>query len=284
MTTVGIIGNGFVGDAIRHTFEQKTFITVRTYDIDPTRSFNSLPETLQSDVIFICVPTPTNLDTNESDISYIMKVIDEIPTSYKGAIVLKSTILPGTCENISSKRPDLNIVFSPEFLTERTARYDFANPSRIILGYGSNCDYKDDIVYDLFYKCFPSVYTICTDWMTAEFIKYFCNCFYAVKVSLMNEFHQIAEGTGANWNAAIDGLLSSGWVNPMHTQVPGPDGNRGFGGKCFPKDINAFIGLASRHGIAPTILTAAWEKNLEVRKNKNWEHIKDATTKGKKNV
>ena len=174
-------------------------------------------------------------------------------------------------------------MFSPEFLTERTARYDFANPTRIVLGFGPGVDYQDDDVYDFFYKCFPNVYTICTDWQTAEFIKYFCNCFYAAKVSLMNEFYQLAQKLGADWNASLDGLLSSGWVNEMHTKVPGPDSSLGFGGKCFPKDLNAFIGLAYQHNINPTVLSAAWDKNLEIRKDKNWEHIKDATTKGKKN-
>jgi len=280
MYNVGIVGNGFVGDAIYHTLKDKDFVDCAVHDVDPTKCMNSFGETIDSEIIFVCVPTPTNLDTGESDISYVMSVVAGLPVYHRAAVVIKSTILPGTCEKISSIRPDLNIIFSPEFLTERTARYDFANPSRIVLGYDPTVDYNDDVVCDFFYKCFPNVYTICTDWKTAEFIKYFCNCFYAAKVSLMNEFFQLADNIGVNWTTAVDGLLSSGWVNPMHTEVPGPDGNLGFGGKCFPKDINAFINLANRHNIDATVLSAAWKKNLEVREDKNWEHIKDATTKG----
>ena len=100
----------------------------------------------------------------------------------------------------------------------------------------------------------------------------------------MNEFFQVAQNLGVNWEQSVDGLISSGWVNPMHTKVPGPDGNLGFGGKCFPKDINAFINLANEHGIDSTVLSAAWNKNLEVREDKNWERIEGATKKGKKNV
>jgi UDPglucose 6-dehydrogenase len=280
MIKIGIIGNGFVGDAIHHTLKEKDFLDCAVHDVDPSRSLNSYGETIDSDIIFVCVPTPTNLDKGTSDTSYVLSVIAGIPPHHSATIVIKSTVLPGTCERIHNIRPDLNIVFSPEFLTERTARYDFANPSRIILGYGPNVDYKSSSVYEFFYKCFPNVYTVCTDWKTAEFIKYFCNCFYAAKVSLMNEFFQVAQNLGVNWEQSVDGLISSGWVNPMHTKVPGPDGNLGFGGKCFPKDINAFINLANEHGIDSTVLSAAWNKNLEVREDKNWEHIKDATTKG----
>jgi len=284
MTKVGIIGNGFVGDAIYHTLKDKDFVDCAVHDVDPNKSMNSFGETIDSEIIFVCVPTPTHLETAQSDTSYVLSVISGLPVNHGAAVVIKSTVLPGTCERIHSLRPDLNIVFSPEFLTERTARYDFANPSRIVLGFDPSIDGLKEPVYDFFYKCFPKVYTVCTDWKTAEFIKYFCNCFYAAKVSLMNEFFQVAENLGVNWEQAIDGLTSSGWVNPMHTKVPGPDGNLGFGGKCFPKDINAFIGLASRHGITPTVLSAAWEKNLEVRKDKNWERIEGAIKKGKNNV
>lgn len=99
----------------------------------------------------------------------------------------------------------------------------------------------------------------------------------------MNEFKQIADLSGADWEVAIEGLLSSGWVNQMHTKVPGPDGNLGFGGKCFPKDINAFINHAENIGVRPTNMKAAWEKNLEIRKDKNWLSIKGAVTNGEKN-
>jgi nucleotide sugar dehydrogenase len=284
MYNVGIVGNGFVGGAIYHTLKDKDFVDCAVHDVDPNKCMNSFGETIDSEIIFVCVPTPTNLDTGTSDTSYVLSVISGLPFHHPATVVIKSTVLPGTCERIHRVRPDLKIVFSPEFLTERTARYDFAHPARIILGYGAGIDYKSSVVYDFFYKCFPNVYTICTDWKTAEFIKYFCNCFYATKVSLMNEFFQLAHREGVDWNTAVDGLLSSGWVNPMHTKVPGPDGLKGFGGKCFPKDLNAFIGLANKRDINPTVLAAAWEKNLEVRKDKDWEHIKDATTKGKNNV
>ena len=98
----------------------------------------------------------------------------------------------------------------------------------------------------------------------------------------MNEFYQVATKQNLDWNAIVGGMLTSGWVNPMHTLVPGTDGNLGFGGKCFPKDINAFINYFEDCQIEPMMLKAAWQKNLEVRDNKNWLRIDGATTKKEK--
>ena len=94
----------------------------------------------------------------------------------------------------------------------------------------------------------------------------------------MNEFKQIANANNVDWRMAMEGLLSSGWVNYMHTQVPGPDGDYGFGGKCFPKDINALITHCKNKGITPTMLEAAWTKNTEVRSNLNWLQIEGAVS------
>ena len=107
----------------------------------------------------------------------------------------------------------------------------------------------------------------------------FSNCFFAAKVSLMNEFRQVSDAAGIDWNTALTGLITSGWVNPMHTLVPGPDGDYGFGGKCFPKDINAFMSYCRELGVDPKMLKAAWNKNLEVRKNSDWLHIDGAVSK-----
>ena len=127
---------------------------------------------------------------------------------------------------------------------------------------------------------FPSrlIEIIKTDYKTACFIKYFSNCFFAAKVSLMNEFKQVSDAAGVDWNTALNGLLTSGWVNPMHTLVPGPDGDYGFGGKCFPKDISAFIKYSESLDVDTKLLKSAWSKNLEVRKDKNWLRIAGAVS------
>ena len=94
----------------------------------------------------------------------------------------------------------------------------------------------------------------------------------------MNEFRQIADKDGIDWGQALKGFLASGWVNPMHTMVPGPDGKLGFGGKCFPKDINAVIAYAESVSVDSVLLKASWEKNLEVRQEKDWLKIPGAVS------
>lgn len=271
---ISVIGNGFVGSAVSHGLSSHYDVAV--YDKDPRKSFNTLKEINQADIIFICVPTPTD-ESRKIDTSIIENSISNL--SDNKVLVIKSTITPEAASRVISKFPNQQIVINPEFLSERTALEDFMNPSRIVIGGSSSSVAKVKAIYE---KVFPDANYICTDAKTASFIKYFSNCFYASKVSLMNEFRQVCDKEGMNWDTALEGLLSSGWVNPMHTMVPGPDGRFGFGGKCFPKDINAFITYTEDLGVEASMLKAAWEKNLKVREAKDWLKIKGAFSKKEK--
>ena len=126
---VGIIGCGFVGES--HSFAFSPTCEILVYDIDPLKSTHSLDEVYSSDFIFVCVPTPMFKDGSQ-DLSYVEKAFKEAkpPPIY----ILKSTVLPGTTESLSKKFKNLKIVFSPEFLTERSAKLDMLTQSRIILG------------------------------------------------------------------------------------------------------------------------------------------------------
>lgn len=271
---ISIVGNGFVGNAIYQEF--KKHFEALSYDINPKKSLNTFAEVCESEIIFVSVPTPMT-EVGEFDMSILASTISKLPAGK--IIIIKSTITPASAEELIQNFPQQNLVFNPEFLTERTAVKDFQNPSRIIIG-GDNKNSVEK-VKNMYRVVFPSkkIKIIETDAKTACFIKYFSNCFFATKVSLMNEFRQIADKHGISWEVALHGFLLSGWVNPMHTEVPGHDGNFGFGGKCFPKDINAFIKYAELLNIDPKILKAAWEKNLEIRKNLDWYDIEGAVTK-----
>ena len=276
MTKIGIIGNGFVGNAIHQGM--MSHYKVLVYDINPSRTLNSLDEINKVDVVFVCVPTPTD-QSGKIDISLIKDAIKSLDAGK--TIIIKSTITPDAARELNENFRNQNIVYNPEFLSERTAVEDFQNPTRIILGGNPQ---RVEEIYKLYLKVFPEVEYIKTDFKTACFIKYLCNCFYATEISILNEFKQVADKEEVDWETAIRGLLSSGWVNSMHTNVPGPDGKHGFGGKCFPKDINAFIDFSLTTGVKPIILKAAWEKNLEVREEQDWLKIEGAvTTKGNKN-
>mgnify|MGYP001449305003 CR=1 FL=1 len=270
---LGIIGNGFVGNAIAHAFVP--YIPVKIYDKNPEKCFNSLGETVNgSDVVFISVPTPMR-ESGEIDLSVVKSVFTEVQQILANkdvVFVLKSTVVPGTTRSISEEFPDLNIVFNPEFLTERHARFDFLNQSRIVLGGRTQSD--TDKVKSLYELRFSSNNFIETSYETAEMIKYFNNLFFAVKVSFMNEMKLVADAVdGIEWDKAVEGFVSDGRVGDSHLQVPGPDGKLGFGGSCFPKDINAFMNFADSIGINLNVLKGAWTTNLFVRPEKDWEKL-----------
>ena len=274
MNKIGIIGNGFVGNAIHQEF--KKHFEIFCYDKDTSKCLHTHEEASKCDVIFLCVPTPMNKDGG-FDVTMLNSAITSLPPGK--ILIIKSTITPSSAEELVASFPEHNLVFNPEFLTERTAVEDFRSPSRIVLG--SNDAGSTQKIENIYRIVFPNrlIQIVKTDAKTACFIKYFSNCFFAAKVSLMNEFRQIADNHEIPWDVAMRGLMLSGWVNPMHTQVPGPDGEFGFGGKCFPKDINAFIKYSESLGIDPKILKAAWKKNLEVRKDLDWHRIDGAVTR-----
>jgi UDPglucose 6-dehydrogenase len=278
MTNIGIIGKGFVGSAVAAAFSATTGYdgaNIRIYDKDPLISLHSLEETVvHSDIIFISVPTPAKSD-GSIDLSIIESVLRECNVLSKNnhtIFLVRSTVVPGTCKKFQKLYPKIKIVFNPEFLTERSAFFDFINQSRIILGGDSNDTKIVKALYrDRFNKHLPVVET---NFATAELIKYMNNLFFATKISFLNEMYLVAQKVDANWEDAIDGFVLDGRVGHSHLNVPGPDGKYGFGGSCFPKDIQAMIHLCEKIGVEPNVLNGVWQTNLAVRSIKDWEELK----------
>ena len=276
MNKIGVIGNGFVGGAVAHGFSPASTGTceVKVYDVMPERALNTLDETVNdSDFVFVSVPTPMDKNGNIS-LKLIYKVFDEINDVNKkqnNIIILKSTVIPGTTEMLQEKFPELNIVFNPEFLTEKSSRLDFINQDRVILGGDKLYTSK---VSELFNERFKYCHIIQTDYNTSEMIKYFGNVFFAVKVAFVNEVKLLCDAVGADWDTALEGFVADGRVGDSHLNVPGPDGKLGFGGSCFPKDINAFMSFAKSVGVNVNTVRGAWKTNLEVRPEKDWENLK----------
>ncbi len=263
---LGVIGHGYVGESQSFAFSPS--FNVRVYDKDSLKSTHSLNEVLDSDFIFVCVPTPMKKDGSQ-DLSFVESFFK---TAKDGPIyIIKSTIIPGTTNLLNEKFKNLKIIFSPEFLTERTAKLDVLTQTRIILGGDKNLTSKVRKIYDIRFK---NKTVIETDSLTAEYIKYMNNTFFASKVSIMNEFYRLAKHLGVNWETALYGFVSDQRIGDSHLNVPGPDGKLGFGGTCFPKDINAFISFAKKNNVNMNILEAAWKTNLEVRPERDWENLK----------
>ena len=267
---IGIIGNGFVGNSIAFGFSPTH--EIRIHDKDPKRNLNSIEEVLECDFVFVAVPTPMD-EKGAISLDVVIKALGEINEKNKhtdNIIILKSTMIPGTTELLKEQFPKLNIVFNPEFLTERTAKLDFLTQARIILG--GNPKYTDK-VKTLFEERFMHCYVIETNTTTAEMIKYMNNVFFASKVSIMNEFKQICDEVGADWDTALKGFAADQRIGDSHLNVPGPDGKLGFGGSCFPKDINAFMTLAKNLEVDVPTIEGAWKTNLNVRPEKDWEKL-----------
>ena len=271
INNIGIIGYGFVGQAIAFGFSP--VVPIYVYDKDPNRCINSLEETVNdSDIIFVSVPTPMRKD-GSIDLSIVYSVFESISEVNKrndNIFIIKSTVVPGTTTELSEKFPDLNIIFNPEFLTERKAKFDFLNQARIVIGGPANLRERVRELYDLRFNCCNYIET---DYQTAEFIKYFNNVYFAVKVSFANEMKRLADKAGVNWQDALAGFVADGRVADSHLQVPGPDGKLGFGGTCFPKDICAFINFANNMNSNVNIIKAAWQTNLQVRPECDWEKL-----------
>jgi len=271
---VGVIGNGFVGEAISFAFSSVSDLYV--YDTDSLKSLNNLESVHTCDFVFICVPTPMFQDGSQ-DLSYVENAFEKATS--KPVYILKSTVLPGTTGGLSKKYSNIKIIFSPEFLTERTAKLDMLTQSRIILGGELSLTEK---AKSLFNQRFKIKNIIQTDSKTAEFTKYMNNTFFATKVSIMNEFKLLCDKIGANWEDALKGFVSDGRIGDSHLNVPGHDGKLGYGGTCFPKDVNALLSFSKNHDIQLNTIKGGWKTNLKVRQEKDWEEKEGRSVSFKK--
>ena len=168
--SVGVIGNGFVGES--QAFAFSPIADIKIYDVDPLKSLSTLEETHNCDFVFVCVPTPMYKDGSQ-DLSYVKSAFEK--ASDKPVYIIKSTVIPGTTEKLSKQYSNFKIIFSPEFLTERTAKLDMLTQSRIVLGGETLLTEK---AKKLFNERFKRKNIIQTDSKTAELTKYMNNTFF----------------------------------------------------------------------------------------------------------
>lgn len=275
--SIGIVGKGFVGTAVAHGFSHQTGYgaDIRIYDIDPSKMVNDLDDTVNnSEFIFLSVPTPAKKD-GSNDLSILKSALNDINsvcTNDNNIILVRSTIVPGTTRKLQKRFPNLRFVFNPEFVTERSAAFDFINQTRVILGGESEYTSRVKKLYQSRFGEYLPVLE--TNFETAELIKYMNNLFFATKVSFLNEMRLLADKVGVDWNEAIEGFILDGRIGHSHIAVPGPDGKFGFGGSCFPKDIQALIKFGEANNVDMNVLKGAWKTNLSVRPEKDWEKLK----------
>jgi UDPglucose 6-dehydrogenase len=221
---------------------------------------------------FLCLPTPMK-KSGECDLSIVRNCLSELDMIVKSLdkkdfiVIIKSTIPPGTTDILNKENNNLNIVFNPEFLTEANAVEDYKNQNRIIIGGDRPWTSKVKTVFE---KVFPKVPIIKTSSTIAEMIKYVTNTFLSTKVSFANEMYQICERLDVDYDKVMEYAKYDDRLGKSHWSVPGPDGDFGYGGHCFPKDIAALKFIANNLGVDTTVLDAAIEKNTQVRTDLDW--------------
>ncbi len=307
---VGIIGNGFVGNAHYKLFSCSEN-NVKIYDKFQSNSefsyLSSIEDVCKQEFIFVCVPTPMNKN-GECNISIVESVLSDIKKyiTKENLVIIKSSVPPGTTELFKNKF-DLNLFFIPEFLTEKNAYNDLLLCSHIIVGFNKTSQLDPESLneidkenflflnklknlYDSIYKDGTYNFLTC-HYTSAELVKYTRNCFLSLKVSYFNEIRKFCDFifndkffnndflNNFNQQKLFDevSLLSclDYRITRSHSNVPGHDGKFGFGGSCFPKDVNAILFLAKDLGFDFKTLNAAWNVNLDVRPEKDWELLKN---------
>lgn len=293
--SIAVIGQGFVGGSLTTVFSERGF-DVFVYDKagktapggklpygdgEPMQNIRDLVQECEkkpgfSKIYFVCLPTPMYEDgaADTTIVESALWELSEIPG--ERIAVVKSTVPPGSTQRWNQEFGDrLRVIFNPEFLTEANALNDMRNQNRIVLG-GPRPWINE--VKQVFQTAFPSVPIVKTSSTTAEMVKYVTNNFLTVKVAFANEMAQVCEaldgaGLDVDYDKVIEYAKYDKRLGDSHWSVPGPDGKRGYGGHCFPKDVNAMISVAKSVGVEPTVLQASWNKNLEVRSNsdRDWE-------------
>jgi len=283
---IGIIGHGFVGKAVTAAFGSGLADRVKFCVYDPKYAGNKQPGFYdkiehvvdECDIVFICVPTPTNFNEETQDLSILEQVVEKASAAVgKDTIfVIKSTVLPGTTRRFEKRYPHVKFVYNPEFLREKTFIKDFIQQDNVVIG--ANQIYVAAEIQNLYTDAgIGNSFSIMPP-EEAELVKYAVNCFLATKVAFFNEIDQLCGVTGIDYDMVRATVARDARIGGSHTEVPGPDGKKGFGGKCFPKDIIALVGHIRRYALLAPVLAGVWQKNSEVREEADWLNIEGASS------
>jgi len=262
---IGIIGLGFVGGAMFKSFSAKK-IKIIGYDKYKNGGVGTFEDCLKCDILFLCLPTLFNPDTHQYDKSSIHEVCIQLHNNkYSGIVVIKSTVEPETTSTLASMY-SLKFVHNPEFLTARTAFKDFHTQKHVVLGKSVNCTtYDMTVLKDFYHIYYPNAdISVCSS-DESECMKIFVNSFYASKLQILNEYYLLCEKIGMDYNKIKSLMLKNGWINPMHTNIPGHDGKLSYGGSCFPKDTNALCSFMKKKGTLNMILDSVIKERNNMR-------------------
>jgi len=260
-TKIGIIGYGFVGKAVANSFVGYDDIKLKINDPaypDISKSIDKIKA--KCEAIFVCVPTPQT-EHGECDTSILEGVLEQL-LGYEGVVICKSTAPPILYRRLENTL-GLKLVHAPEFLTAKNANDDYINPVKIVIG----C--KQKLWEEAAQYITPYVSGACgVDYCSiaeAAMFKYVANTMLAMKVVMNNEYENICEKFNINWENIIEIAEADHRLGDTHWRVPGPDGKRGFGGACFPKDTAALLNMADELDVEMSMLLTATRTNDKLR-------------------
>ncbi len=285
MSTLGIIGYGYVGRSVEYGFveydrqrghqpKHKALI------YDKYKEHDKLADLLrESEIIFACLPTPYDENNLHIDLSIYDQCMAEICPQIAGQgkiVVIKSTVVPGTTRRYARQYPEVPFAMNPEFLTEANYLQDFINTDRIVIG--ADNDWVAQRVIDLYRSCFPASTIVSMSTAAAEIVKYQSNILLAAKVALANVFYDLCQSEGVNYADVKKAVALDKRIGPSHLDITT---ERGFGGKCFPKDLGALIGRCRELKVDSRVLEEIHAYNLRIRKVRDWQEIAGATVGGR---
>jgi UDPglucose 6-dehydrogenase len=259
---IGIIGLGFVGTAVKAAYESSAAnieFTLRDTD-DSKECWGTYENLRKCDAVFICLPSPQNED-GSCDTSILEEVLPNFK-NYHGVIISKTTAPPDVYARLAKEYP--NLVHAPEFLTAANATVDYIDSRFVIIGSSYDIYAREAAriislpLHRLMVKHFCTL-------AEASLVKYMVNTYLATKVIFMNEIKKVAEASNIDYNIVRKMIYDDHRIGITHMQVPGPDGQYGFGGACFPKDTSALLKYAESIGVEMSVLQAAVDKNNRVR-------------------
>tara|TARA_R110000824_G_scaffold19196_1_gene74723 strand:+ start:1075 stop:1872 length:798 start_codon:yes stop_codon:yes gene_type:complete len=233
---IGVVGVGVVGGAVYEGLKALKH-NVKAHDV----KFNTtIKEVVDSQVCFICVPTPSK-ESGECDTGIVEAIVDDLNSyNYAGVVAIKSTVTPGTTNRLSKKYPNLELCFVPEFLRERCAAEDFiSNHDLCVVGT------ENISVYQLLKEChghYPNKFVQLPP-LEAEFVKYFNNIYNATLVTFANSFYEVCKANNADYSKIKNTIVEREHINDCYLNCG--EGMRGFGGPCLPKDTRTIAAMVN---------------------------------------
>ena len=265
---IGIVGHGFVGQAVEYAFMHPT-VDFDYYDPKYKTSLDSLADLSverHPNCFFICAPTPSS-DDGSVDSSIVEASVVKCLNYTTALVVVKSTITPESIDRLYSSMSREQVdrfVYNPEFLTEKNAKADFVNAKFHVMGGTPTATRELIDIYEFFGGCQSDDYHLMSA-HEASFVKYTINSYLSTKITFFNQLYDLVNQYGCNFNTIVRAVGKDDRIGTGHTRVPGFDGKRGFGGACLPKDTRAFLDFSKQGTNSFDLLQKVLDINSDFR-------------------